>query len=169
MRRRIWLMSDPHFNHTNIIKFAGRPFGSVDEMNETIVERCNAVVRPEDHLYVLGDVSMSKSGLVFAKRLNGHKRLITGNHDIFDTTEYMKAGFEKVMGVRVFGNALLSHFPVHPDSLAHRFKDGNIHGHLHEQTVNDPRYENVCVEQTGYAPVELDEVVARIKRRLNNG
>jgi calcineurin-like phosphoesterase family protein len=40
--------SDPHFGHTNIIKYCDRPFASVDEMNEELVARYNASVGPDD-------------------------------------------------------------------------------------------------------------------------
>ena len=32
---------------------------------------------------------------------------------------------------------------------------GSIRGHMHIEQLPDPRYANVCVELTEYAPVEL--------------
>jgi len=57
MKRNIWFTSDTHFNHRNIIGYAQRPFESVEEMNEVMIERWNASVRGEDTIYHLGDFS----------------------------------------------------------------------------------------------------------------
>lgn len=56
---KIYLTSDCHFNHLNIIKL-GRPFSSIEEMNETIVSNWNDTVGEEDTVYVLGDFFMGK-------------------------------------------------------------------------------------------------------------
>lgn len=171
---RIWVSSDHHFDHANILKFthtAGgtdliRPgFDHVWEMNDHMVERHNAVVKPEDHWYCLGDVAIKKGGLNHIKLMNGHKRLVRGNHDIFKTKMYLDAGFEEIYGVRVFANAnvILSHIPLHPDCLKGR-NWVNWHGHLHSNIVRlsngepDLRYRSVCMEQLqDYTPELLME------------
>lgn len=43
-----WWTSDYHFSHANIIKYCGRPFETVEEMNETIIRKHNERVKPED-------------------------------------------------------------------------------------------------------------------------
>ena len=53
-----WFTSDPHFGHANIIRFCDRPFDDVQAMNDALVHRWNAVVQPEDTVYVLGDVAL---------------------------------------------------------------------------------------------------------------
>lgn len=100
-----------------------------------MVERWNAVVKPDDHVYHLGDVVIAKRGLEFVRRLNGRKRLIRGNHDIFSDDLYREVGFEQIHGVRVFVDKfILSHIPLHPDCVTERFKV-NVHGHLHANEV----------------------------------
>lgn len=172
---RIWVCSDHHFEHANILKFTGadgqliRPnFNHIWEMDQHMVERHNAVVKPQDHVYMLGDVAIKKGGLNYVKLLNGHKRLVRGNHDIFKTRQYIEVGFEEIYGVRVFQNALprpviLSHIPLHPDCLKGR-NWLNIHGHLHSNVVRrldgepDPNYMSVCMEQLNdYTPHLLME------------
>jgi calcineurin-like phosphoesterase family protein len=113
----LFVISDTHFGHANILTFRGqdgaliRPgFSSVEEMDEFMVERWNSVVRPSDHVYHLGDVTMKAPGLGIVKRLNGKKRLVRGNHDIFRTRLYLNAGFEEIHGVRV-----LEGWVPHPD------------------------------------------------------
>lgn len=174
-----WVISDTHFSHANSwLKFKNpdgsplRPFTSNEEMDNTMVERWNEVVKPQDHVYHLGDVAIAKRGLENLKRLNGHIRLIRGNHDIFKDQVYRDAGVEQIHGVRVFVDKfILSHIPLHPNCVTHRFRV-NVHGHLHNNQVtldgtNEPdvRYLCVCVEQVDYRPVNFDEVEVMIKKR----
>jgi len=85
-----FIISDTHFSHENILTFNRedgqkvRPgFSSFEEMDEYIVNKWNSVVKPQDKVYHLGDVVMKKRYIDVVKRLNGRKRLIMGNHDIF--------------------------------------------------------------------------------------
>ena len=79
----IWATADTHFGHERIIELADRPFRSVEEMNEKLIENYNAVVGPRDTCYHLGDACMGKlaDSLPLLQRLNGNKILILGNHD----------------------------------------------------------------------------------------
>ena len=162
----VFLISDTHFSHANILKFVGqdgnpiRPFSSVEEMDEHMIEKWNSVVKEGDKTYHLGDVVIHKRALPILARLNGRKTLIQGNHDIFDTKEYLKY-FKNVRSYRVLDQFIASHVPVHPDSLG-RFK-ANVHGHLHGRNLGDSRYINISVEQTDYTPVELSVLIERIK------
>lgn len=167
----IFLWSDPHLDHAaTIFKFVVdgkpmRPFASVEEMNETIIARCNERVRPQDKLYCLGDVAMKKSAIALMGRINGHKRLVRGNHDIFDD-KYYRPYFDAIYGSRLLDNLLLTHIPVHPDSL--RGDWVNVHGHVHNNVGPHhygPRYFNVCVEVTDYYPLSLEEVKTRIAQQ----
>lgn len=187
-----FVISDHHLGHENSWKKFTvadgsplRPFTSTDEMNEAMIERHNAVVRPQDTVYFLGDVVINKRYLELVKRMNGKKRLIRGNHDIFKDNDYREVGFEQIHGVRVFVDKFIfSHIPLHPDCVTDRFRV-NVHGHLHANQVTmghdlyetvrtgtevkkiDPRYLCVCVEQTNFTPLSFDEVEARIQKRWN--
>jgi calcineurin-like phosphoesterase family protein len=186
-----FVISDTHFGHTNSwekFKLPNgdplRPFTSTEEMDETMVERWNAVVRPQDTVYHLGDVVINRKSLHHVKRLNGKKRLVRGNHDIFKDADYREVGFDSLYGVRVFVDKfILSHIPLHPDCVTERFRV-NVHGHLHANELMqeydtgmgstfhrdmamrpDPRYLCVSVEHTDYRPLSFDEVEDRIKAR----
>jgi len=178
-----WVVSDTHFGHENIIAYAGRPFSNAGEMDAYMVQIWNERVRPEDHVYHLGDVTMERSsnrvewfyGLM--RSLHGHKRLVLGNHDHLPIETYLRAGFAKVRGTgNWWGNGmLLSHFPVHPSSIGIR-SIACVHGHIHEKPSPPPvvrdtdgariPYINVCVEQTGYGPIHRDEIHALIRKAL---
>jgi calcineurin-like phosphoesterase family protein len=169
-----YLVSDTHFGHANIVAFLDadgnkiRPFSSVEEMDEVLVSRWNAVVRPGDRVYHLGDVVMNRRCLPILDRLNGRKVLVKGNHDIFQLKDYVKY-FDDIRAYKVFPShgIICSHVPVHDGQLRERFTL-NVHGHLHQNTLADGRYLNVCVEQTGYAPVPLDDILNDPSRRETN-
>lgn len=187
----IFFISDTHFGHekccTTFKRKDGtplRPFENAQEMDEEMVRRWNEVVREQDKVYHLGDVVIGKKHLSQVSRLNGSKRLVRGNHDIFKTKEYIEAGFKEIYGVRVLEDMVLTHVPLHPASITERW-GYNVHGHLHANIVErlydtgygstfstdyglqpDPLYCNVSVEQIDYRPIELSELRARIKANV---
>ncbi len=80
----VWFTSDTHFNHKNIIRYCGRPFVDVSDMNETIIRKWNACVRPNDTIFHLGDFGLFRKGQEpqrLLDRLNGDVKLCQGNHD----------------------------------------------------------------------------------------
>ena len=180
----LWITSDHHFHHENIIRYSNRPFSNVKEMDEYLIDQWNSHVKANQnhHVYHLGDVTLNRGGRIERERfiklirsLHGHKRLVLGNHDHFPTKVYLDAGFEKIYAIwRGIGNIWLTHVPIHPDSMSSAI--ANVHGHIHDRQSPKPvvridkngdvivkPYINVCVEQTNYAPIHLDEVLQRIK------
>ncbi len=165
----IWFISDTHFGHSNMLNFktyTGEPvrvFKDVEEMDETMVQNWNRVVKPFDRVYHLGDVVINKKHLPLLNRLNGKKVLVKGNHDIYDLTIYQEY-FEDIRAYKVFSKEgfICSHIPLHPECLE-RFKV-NVHGHLHTNIVKDQpqKYINVCVEQINYTPIHYDDIIKRI-------
>lgn len=163
-KKGLWVTSDTHFNHHNILNFQGGrgdDFSSIEEMNETLIERWNSVVKAGDKVYHLGDVFMSDRDW-FKKnwpRLNGQKRLLVGNHD---DVKFLSSGgfFKKVQLWRMFPEyeVVLTHVPIKLEE-SHRKYNKNIHGHVHRNSLEDPRYTNVCVENTNYTPVDLWELM----------
>lgn len=170
MTHRNFVASDHHFGHDNIITFQHegkplRPFFSILEHDETIIERHNDTVRDMDRVYFLGDVAINRKHLPQLSRMRGRKILVKGNHDIFKLSDYLPY-FEDIRAcvVRV-DQCVLTHIPLHPDCLG-RFKK-NIHGHLHGNivtekpgwTMPDLRYVNVCMEHINYTPVDLESLI----------
>jgi len=168
----VFLVSDTHFGHAGVCRFMRndgvtklRPWDNPDEMDEFMVEAWNSKVKPTDKVYHLGDVVINRKALPIMKRLNGDKVLIRGNHDIFPDVEYRKY-FRELRAYHVMNGMILSHIPIHEESLG-RF-GVNIHGHTHANRVMkdgviDVRYHSVCVETTDFAPILFEEVVARIE------
>jgi len=175
----VFLVSDTHFGHAGVCRFLRedgvtklRPWDNPEEMDEEMVKRWNETVRPTDKVYHLGDVVINRKALSILYRLNGDKVLIRGNHDIFRDEEYRRH-FRELRAYHVLNGMILSHIPIHTESLG-RF-GVNIHGHLHanrvkmqpvgryEVPVVDPRYHCVCVEQTDFRPILFEDVMKRIK------
>lgn len=142
------MIGDPHFGHKAILKY--RPqFRSREKHDAFIVNTWNAVVTKNDTVYCLGDFAFTMESLKTVRELNGRKILVRGNHDKLDTQAYLSV-FKQVIGTIKYKDVWLSHFPVHPQELRGRF---NIHGHVHTNTVPDPRYFNACVDNIGFAPM----------------
>lgn len=79
---KTWFTSDPHFYHTNVIKYCDRPYSTVEEMNEDLIRKWNETVSPEDTVICVGDFAMAFRPVeTFTPRLNGRKILVAGNHD----------------------------------------------------------------------------------------
>jgi len=174
----VFLTSDTHFGHAGVCKFLRddgvtklRPWDNPEDMDEEMVKRWNETVRPNDKVYHLGDVVINRKALSIMHRLNGDKVLIRGNHDIFRDDEY-RIHFRELRAYHVMNGMILSHIPIHSDSLG-RFGT-NIHGHLHANRVMirgfngkpmgvDARYHCVCVEQTDFRPILFEDVIKRIE------
>ncbi|EYR81826.1 metallophosphoesterase [Shinella sp. DD12] len=159
--RNIWFISDTHFGHNNILGYCRPQFANLEEMEQTIIARWNAAVKPQDLVYHLGDFAWKTAD---AKRvrplLNGSIRLVVGNHD--DIPSLAAAGlFQRIYLWKQFREIgfTASHIPMRLDQLRHGAK--NLHGHVHgDLTGLEPFHRDVSVESTGFWPVHWDDVVA---------
>ncbi len=162
----IFVISDTHWRHRPYVKRRG--FASVEAMDQFMFEQWNQVVKPEDQVYHLGDVVVGRNRVILSwmketmPKLNGEKILILGNHD----NPRLMRGFASIQlwkELAIGGqNFALSHAPLHEDTLDEpRFKGNalNVHGHIHASSAPTPRHICVCVEQTNYAPINIEELL----------
>lgn len=161
---KTFLISDTHFGHKNILTFLtqdGTPlregFVDIKQHDEVLIDNWNKTVAPTDKIYHLGDVGFKNFGYFsgIMSRLNGTKILIKGNHDNFKLSQYAQY-FKDVRAYHVLDKCVLSHVPVHPYSVG-RWRL-NIHGHLHDNDLNDPKYLNVSVERINYTPIDFEYI-----------
>ena len=169
----IYFTSDPHFGHSNIIRYVNRPFRSVEEMDEILINNFNNVVDKNDTLYILGDFTMGGSYtkcMKYRKQLNcKHIHLIYGNHD----KHFLQGGKEspyeterdyfelKYNGTRF----CLSHYPF---ISWHGREQGAImlHGHIHSKRRSNEINQcqqvhrfDVGVDANDYKPVSIDDIL----------
>ena len=156
---KIYLTSDTHFFHENIIIYCNRPFSSWEEMNGKIAERWNKRVSKEDIIAHFGDFSLGgpQETIDIAKSLNGHIILIKGNHDRRTRTFWEdRAGFVKYFkkDIIISDNVVLSHRPKWIEGVV------NLHGHLHNSL--GPYHSESCVNLSTdvweFYPVNLNNI-----------
>jgi len=174
LANRVFFISDTHFDHKRIIELCNRPFGSLEEMNSTMIDNWNAKVASGDTVYHLGDFAFAKTKervTALLRKLNGTKHLIKGNHD-HEVVRKAK-GWNSVVirrNVRIGGVSapfVLDHFPIEIWDKRHY---GSIHlfGHIHERTCETEQQlrHNVAVDMNDFAPVSVEEIVAMMEARV---
>lgn len=163
----IYLISDLHLDHKNIMGYCDRPFSSVEEMNRTIVDNWNEVVEEDDFVYLVGDLAFGRRRSkmrYWLKKLNGNVILILGNHDKGYLDSIVHA--DKCVLFYKGKKFLLIHDP----KMVNSGDDWVIHGHEHN---NKPekypfmngknRTINVSVELINYTPISLDFLVDKME------
>ena len=125
------------------------------------------MIGAKDRVYHLGDVAIPRRGLKCLEGLPGRKVLLRGNHDIFKMRDYAEH-FEDLRGTHKLGEFIISHYPIHEDSIP-QWCPNNIHGHTHSDHVwtepgveKDPRFVNICVEQTNGLPLDFEQIRAQL-------
>ena len=172
-----WFTSDTHFGHANIIKYSGRPFKTLDEMNKELIRRWNERVKSEDLVYFLGDFCFKNSsgGKVgegtttkydeFRSQLNGDIVFIKGNHDYNN-------GIKSKINSCVLEFGGIEIFCCHNPADAHPDYKLNLCGHVHEKWKTQEReifgkktfIINVGVDQWKFYPVSLNEIIAEYNK-----
>ena len=160
---RSYFVGDAHFGHRNICKY--RPqFTSVEEHDAYIHNELMNTITKRDTTYFCGDNAFTNDGLYLIRKIPGRKICILGNHctervsiiDIANT-------YDKVHSVLSYKGFWLTHVPIHPDEM--RGKNGNIHAHMHNKSINDSRYICVSLEHNNFKPFTLEQILEIAKER----
>ena len=176
---KIWVTSDWHFGHDREFIWKPRGFNSVEEMNKAIVERHNALVAPEDIVYVLGDLMLGDiSNIKYIEQMNGWLRIVRGNHDT-DNRALTYMGLSKFM---TMGDALtlkykqhhfyFSHYPTLTGNLEKESLKQmtlNLYGHTHQKTnfyMDMPFMYHVGVDSHDCKPVLLDDIIEKMYAKV---
>lgn len=162
----IYFTSDLHLGHQSVLEFQNRPFSSVEEMNQTLIDNFNSVVHANDRVYLLGDVSYripESQANELIRQLKGKKILIRGNHDgtydpsLFEAMyDYHELKYEKF-------KYILTHYPLMEWNGSRRNHSLHLHGHIHstgtynaENRANGILRYDVGVDSHNYYPVSLE-------------
>jgi len=169
----IWFSADHHFGHKNILHLGkGRPFKTIEEMEETMIENWNGVVQKNDIVYYLGDFAFKSQDWEVERLLqilNGQKILITGNHDakvirrsrtwthVWDYHEI------KIEGQKI----VLSHYPFQEWNGSWK-GSWHLHGHCHHNLKDDPNLNRIDVGVDGYnyTPISFEQVEEIMSHKL---
>lgn len=176
----IYFTSDWHFFHNRPFIYEPRGFSSVEEMNETIIKNHNKIVKTNDIIYCLGDCMLNdnQKGIECINRLNGHKRIILGNHDTNARIELYKT----LPNIEVLGYAdiikyngyhfYFSHYPT----ITSNYDENrplkqiilSLHGHTHDCRKfyqDNPTMYNVALDAHNNTPVSIDQIIEDIKAK----
>jgi len=174
----IHFTSDTHWGHNNIIKYSNRPFASVEDMNEALIANWNAVVKYDDTVYHLGDFAFLPYDKLkrIARRLNGTKHFIRGNHD-----KEIDKNKVDLLNSKTFASIQDYYELKHGGQMVCLFHYGQrvwnkshhgsimLYGHSHGSLPPFGKSVDVgvdCKEITPeYRPVSFDEVMAYMKNR----
>lgn len=180
----IYFTSDPHFGHDRAFIYGPRGFGNIQEHDNTIIENWNKVVKPEDTVYLLGDVALkdNDNALKCVNSLNGNIMLIRGNHDTqirwdmySDKTlcpNITILGYADLLNYKGY-HLYMSHFPTMTGNLEKESLKKctcNLFGHTHQKAkfYNDlPYLFHVGVDSNNCTPISIDEVIENMKQEAN--
>lgn len=170
--RNIYIWTDIHFGHTNIIKYCNRPYPNAKLMNECLIGNYFNIIKPNDIVIWGGDIGFMQEREInnILNRLPGYKIQIIGNHDMHRDGTLYELNFDErhlcmvvdVVDAEIEYQLLITHYPmdnVPPGTV-------NIHGHVHQHLMGAHNI-NCCVEHTNYAPMHFNKVLARAKQYIN--
>ena len=177
---KIFVTSDSHFGHDREFIWGPRGFESCEAHDKAIIERWNAIVAPEDDVYLLGDVMLGDSahGMECLYKLNGKIHIVRGNHDTDKRIELYKAHpkvVEVANVIRLKYNKIhfyLSHYPTITSNLEKESIyqcEINLMGHTHQQTdfYNGlPFCYHVGMDSHNCTPILLDDIITEIKAEI---
>ena len=160
---KTFFISDTHFGHENILKYDNRPFDTIEEHDQALMDNINSVLQPGDTLWHLGDVAWNQKAYEwFFDNLKEEVRikLIRGNHDdrgslpFFPTRDVAQV---KVNGYKIF----LSHYP-HLSWPCRRYGALHLFGHVHGTLQGVGRSLDVSANVIGYTPISAEEVIEKL-------
>lgn len=180
--KNVFLISDIHFGHSNIVKYDSRPFfndfGEPDLglMHKTILQNWNSVVKKNDVVFYLGDLYFSNNGIKeYVHRLNGQIHYILGNHDNAKDIAKLErfATINDYLEVNIIDKAksnlhfILMHYPILSWNRKHR-GSFMVHGHEHMNFSDGEFHKNNRIIDVGcngwnYTPVSYEEIVKRLE------
>lgn len=166
-----FIIADTHFGHKNVIEYNNRPFATVEEMDQKLIEAWNSLVKAEDTVYMLGDFTLSRRMDIIknlVSKLNGKKVLIMGNHDTRKPKDYVECGFDAATRkpMMVESGVILMHEPfVDASFIAPNYIYFFGHVHVNKTLMDDyPNCMCVSVERIGYKPADFDKSLKRLKK-----
>ena len=142
----VWLCSDWHLGHQGISQKFRKEFDTDQDHDQFFLDAYyKAGVKKRDIIFMLGDMVITQSGFDIIEQLHGDKRIILGNHDLERGCKLddFQQHFTQIHGALKYKEFWMTHIPIHPNEL---YGKKNLHGHVHNKSVDDDRYINLCPE-----------------------
>jgi calcineurin-like phosphoesterase family protein len=165
-------IADPHFGHEGVIRMNSRPFQTVEEMDQTIIDNWNAAVVESDEVYIIGDFMFRSKQRpeYYLDQLKGIKHLILGNHEKWTNKINLSLYFESVSQIKEISDhsrhIILCHYPT---AEWPRYYKGSFHifGHIHNNRdceafkyyENQSNMFNAGVDINHFTPVTLEQLM----------
>lgn len=165
-----WFISDTHFSHTNIIRYASRPYKNVEEMNRNLIDNWNDSVRKDDQVFFLGDFGVGNVDHLHSicSQLNGQKICIRGNHDR-NANWMTRIGFNVVLesAFLKIGRHLVELIHIPSEKAPGYFQ---LHGHVHDKRPRNiiSNQLNLCVEVWDYKPISEKTILSLLDKVSKN-
>lgn len=165
--------ADLHLNHKNIIKYCNRPFNSVHDMNDAIINNWNQKVTANDEVYILGDCSFSNSRYLL-NSLNGIKHLVIGDHDsdVLNQASNCFRKIEPLMNLHFDYNGkdisiTLCHWCMRVWRKSH-FNSWHLYGHSHGKLSPIGKSWDIGVDCNNFTPLSLEDVIKIMENQPDN-
>lgn len=176
----IYFTSDLHIGHDKEFIWKPRGFTSIEEHDKEILKNWNKVVKPEDEVYILGDLAMSgneKEWNSVFYNLNGKIYFLQGNHDTsnkinkYECNYYMTyLGFACMFRYSKTRNFYLSHYPTIMGNFEEKHFLWNLSGHTHNKNpfqYGEYKIYNVALDAHNNTPVSIETIVKEIERYMH--
>ena len=174
MQKHLWLTSDHHFFHRNIITYQNRPFSSIEEMHEVMIENHNKCVKTNEVCYFVGDFSLGsfQDTQSVINRLNGNLVFIPGSHDYW-IEEMNDLSFDLPISLNgneiVIANSIhefrhynkfivLCHYAMRTWPKSH-YGSYHFYGHSHGHIEDYGNSTDLSIERWNYKPIDLEYLI----------
>lgn len=160
--------ADEHYNHRNIIKYCNRPFDTVEEMDETMINNHNSVVGKNDTVIHAGDFTLLKHKRIiyekYINRLNGTHVFLKGSHDYWLPWHKSQQVWEKQIGKHYI---VVCHYAMRVWHKSH-YNSFMLYGHSHGNLPTQGKQYDVGVDNNNFYPVSLDQVIDVMNTKPDN-
>jgi calcineurin-like phosphoesterase family protein len=157
--------ADQHYGHANIIRFCGRPFASVEEMDRELIRRHNEVVGPEDIVVHAGDFAYrsSRAPQSYLQELNGQHILVRGSHD-----SWLDDRSREILELQIEGQfVVVCHYAMRRWPRSH-YGSWQLHGHSHGTLDPIGKQWDIGVDNNEFYPVSFTRVQEIMSERADN-
>lgn len=171
------ITADLHLGHENIIKYCKRPFATIEEHDDTIIDRMNHIARPSDRLIIIGDVCMGDPAKYFARIRCRNIMVIMGGHDYRRLSQFKAIKKIVIHDLKLYyingqQPAVLCHYPI-LSWHAMRYNTWHLHGHVHGHLpwpLTKPLRNSldVGIDVHGFLPWTEDEIRAELVQRQDS-